>query len=360
MTARSSFRTIPQIRRRRLRPASDGAGFTLIELLIVVAIIALLVSILLPALSGARRQARLTICSSNMRGIGTGIANYTTDAKSYLGTFSWRPGVQYDAMFPPAASYTEAQAYQATWIVRRFLQIPNWPTIPTRIMARNYSYLVLLDGGYFGDRLPEEAVVCPEDYDAKTWQRNYNSRPPNPVQPAYIWEGTTPFDTTYGAFLALWSTYQAVPCSFSDQTGPYALNQASGSPGYHLLYWVYPAYTQFTNTRVENVLFPSQKVYLFDLFDRHLWKRPIFHAYPFARQQVIMFDGSVSIRKTGDANLGWNPTTPTSPNPTTYMYMPTPGEPPALSPGGSDLVRGYYRWTRRGLRGVDYGGGEVR
>jgi prepilin-type N-terminal cleavage/methylation domain-containing protein len=336
-------------------------AFTLVELLVVIAIIALLVSILLPALSSARKQARLTICTSNMRGIGTGIANYTTDAKSYLGTFSWRPGVQYDAAFPPAGGYTEAQAYQATWIVRRFLQIPSWPTIPTRIMARNYSYLVLLDGGYFGDRLPEAAVVCPEDTDAVIWQRNYNSRPPNPAQPAYIWEGTRPFDTTYGAFLALWSTYQSVPSSFCDQTGTYALRQATGGPGLHLLYTIYPTLTQFRNTRVENVLFPSQKVYLFDLFDRHCWKRTIFHAYPFARQPLIMFDGSVSIRKTGEANLGWNPTTPTSPNPTTYTYYPVPGnEPPTVSGAASDLVRGHYRWTRRGLRGVDFGGGEVR
>jgi len=57
----------------------QGLAFTLVELLVVISIVALLVAMLLPAVTSAREQARRTICKSNLRQIGIGCKAYVTD-----------------------------------------------------------------------------------------------------------------------------------------------------------------------------------------------------------------------------------------------------------------------------------------
>jgi prepilin-type N-terminal cleavage/methylation domain-containing protein len=65
-----------------LAPASAASrAFTLIELLVVMGVIALLISITMPALSHARETARRAKCLANLRSIGQGFAMYQNDHK---------------------------------------------------------------------------------------------------------------------------------------------------------------------------------------------------------------------------------------------------------------------------------------
>jgi hypothetical protein len=226
----------------------------------------------------------------------------------------------------------------------------------TRIVNRNFWHMPLIDGGYYSGKVPEAATVCPDDRAAVTWQRRYldidtailETGDPDPYSPQGL-----------KRMLPFWSTYQLVPTAWTADSGPGVLSQASGSPGMHFLYDDYAAaYYGFGGRSLHEVLFPSQKVCQFDLIDRHCYQRDIWYAYPVARQPLLFFDCSVSIRATADSNPGWLPTAPTSTSPTQYQYWPVGSDPATLSGQPFDNVIGYYRWTRAGLKGVDYGGKE--
>lgn len=65
-------------------------AFTLTELLVVIGLIALLVSLLMPALGQARAAARSTGCLSNLRQMGTAWTMYLTENRGHLPEYMWQ------------------------------------------------------------------------------------------------------------------------------------------------------------------------------------------------------------------------------------------------------------------------------
>lgn len=73
-------------------PSCQRRGFTLIELLVVISIIALLISLLLPALGNARRGARIAKCTANQKQHSQALANYASQNNDRLLNAPESPG----------------------------------------------------------------------------------------------------------------------------------------------------------------------------------------------------------------------------------------------------------------------------
>ncbi|MBI9019619.1 MAG: type II secretion system protein [Phycisphaerae bacterium] len=91
-------------------------GFTLIELLVVISIIALLVSILMPALSKARHLGKNVVCMSNMKQWGAVFALYCEDNDGRLFS-AWKSSGEGHVWLSFAEKY---------WDTEEILLCPEW------------------------------------------------------------------------------------------------------------------------------------------------------------------------------------------------------------------------------------------
>jgi hypothetical protein len=334
---------------RTPRPA-----FALIEAALVCIALAVLLSILLVIGNKSRQTAMAGEDLANLRRIGQLTGQYAADNKELFWSFSWKKG-QILSQFPDlnyASNDLQAGADQAVDIARRLTGNNLLPKITGWIPHIYYSHLPLED--YAGMKLPNRLFIGSGDRNRLLWASDiegYNAGKFLPVQPNPIGTGWRwPYS----------SSFNMVPMIFSKESGSNTINQHGNN------------YSVFTTTGVvvgqrstTEIAFPSEKVLLHDAHDRHHGQRQPYFAVSTgeARVPLLLVDGSADVRATKSANPGWQPQSPTNPQPTSFYYSPTeansPWDPPALSPSGIDNCFGYYRFTRSASKGRDFGGPEV-
>ncbi|MCC5822371.1 MAG: type II secretion system GspH family protein [Phycisphaerales bacterium] len=342
-------------------------GFTLLETAAVMVMVSLLVGVLTPAVRQARTDTRGAQSAANLAFIGQGTAMYAADHEGRLFTYNWGPGqyVMPDGTTRMANNdQTAATLQNAEILMRRTGRIsgPERIQIVSSILPhRRDTHLVLMD--YLDLPFPSDIFADPADANLLGWQANpldlsaANNIPYAPGWDSGGYGGSGGSYTLIGARQrwAYSSSYQRTVSAWNTDglngEGTYA--PTASTP--HLFQTAFGGPQNLAAGRTfDQVAFPSAKVHMFEEFDRRSFSFAPYFGYDIARPAKLMFDGSINLRRSGEANPSWSPASIKLEWRQTYVPLHT-FPVPLSGLGETTLVSQRYRWTMGGLRGIDYG-----
>lgn len=336
-------------------------GFSLIECMVLLVVIGLLVVVLAPMLGAARNRMRVMSSAEKLMQIGQGGAMYAQDNVDRLFSYSWAAGEVYimpsgQARLP--SDDREASGLQNQEIlIRRSMRLDGAYKIlnfARRVPHLRFSHLVLMD--YLGQDPGTDAYIDPSDEKLLHWNATPLSYDANSTVPysrvGVGWDYERDWDASFiRQRWAFSSSYQVVPDAWQGyelgnryvpQADTPHLIEARGDPDLH------------SGQSFGRVLHPSNKVWMFEEFDRD---RQVAHyfGYDDARVEKLMFDGSVNNWASGDAApsvvpefglFHWR-----------QRYVALHRFPRAVEGGAtsSEPLSQRWRWTYGGLSGINYG-----